>query len=188
MIAFVTTIGEPTTDLCIWSLKRNGFEVHTVSGDDSLASKLKRIYEEANHLDCDFVRVDADIIVNKNFTPENILKIEQEDYLKDAWWIQFVTFDWYKLDINHSFSYIKKQAVPYLVGVIDKFQDNIRPETECSRIYQFYNPRRFETYDKQIMGIHGYGIKDIKPVIKLKANRGQSHLYDFELTEKMNRL
>jgi hypothetical protein len=188
MIAYVTTIGEPTTDLCVWSLKRNGFDVKIIDGQDSLASKLKRIYKEANELDCDFVRVDADIIVNRNFTPEAISKIEKEDYLQNAWWLQFVTFDWYKLDTSHSMSYIKKQAVPYLNQVIDKFQDNIRPETESSRIYQFYNPRRFETYDKQIMGIHGYGIKNIKPVIKLKANRGQSDLYDFELAERLNQL
>ena len=27
MKAFVTSIGEPTTDLCVWALERQGFDV-----------------------------------------------------------------------------------------------------------------------------------------------------------------
>lgn len=185
MKAYVTSIGEPTTELCVWALERNGFEVYLLNRDDSLARKLATIYKLAEE---DFLRVDADIIVNRNMTPDNLRKIERIDYLQNAWWIQFVTFDWFKQDITHSMSYIKKEALPSLRANIGSFKDDIRPETQVSRIEELHNPRRMETYDNQIMGVHGYGIKDIKPVIKLKANRGQSHLYDFELARKLNEL
>lgn len=61
MKAYVTSIGEPTTDLCVWSLERNGFETVLIQDQTTLAEKLKRIYSEADE---DFVRIDADVIVN----------------------------------------------------------------------------------------------------------------------------
>lgn len=178
--AFITSIGEPTTDLCIWSLERNGFETELVIGDDSLSSKLEYIYNTA---DSDFVRIDSDIIVNKNFTPELLNSLD-----KNTWWWQFICFDWYKCDIAHLIAFIQEPAIKPLRNNIGRFLDNIRPETESSRIKEFYNPRRMDTYNEKIMGIHGYGIKDTKPVVKLKSQRGQSHLYDFELASELDKL
>ena len=57
MKCYVTSIGEPTTDVCVWSLKRNGFDVELLQDNSSLQNKLKRIFEKA---DDDFLRVDAD--------------------------------------------------------------------------------------------------------------------------------
>jgi hypothetical protein len=85
-------------------------------------------------------------------------------------------------------SFIRKAALLGIKRTINQFQRDLRPETRLSRIKEFYEPRRFETYDKQIMGLHGYGIKDLRPVKELKKDRLQSHLYDFELTEKLNAL
>jgi hypothetical protein len=185
MKAYVTSIGEPTTDLCKWSLERNGFEVIMLKDDSTLWAKLKRIYDIADE---DFVRVDADIIVNRNFTPGNLKTIERIDYLQQAWWIQFVAYDWYKQDICHTLSYIKKEALPVLRTNVVRFKDDLRPETQVSRVAELHNPRRMETYADQLMGIHGYGISNTKPVMKLKAERGQSHLYDFELAQRLNEL
>lgn len=180
MRAYITSIGEPTTDLCVWALKRNGFDVRVIQRSDSLAQKLQTIYENA---DDDFLRVDADIIVNRNMTPSLL-----ESLNKDIWWWQFITFDWFKQDTTYSMAYIKRQALPSLRANIGRFKDDIRPETQVSRIEELHEPRRMETYDKEIMGLHGYGIKDIKSVMKLKANRGQSSLYDFELARKLDEL
>lgn len=182
MIAYVTSIGEPTTDLCIWSLERNGFDTVLIEDKDtSLAEKLKFIYET---VDEDFLRVDADIIVNRNMTPDNL------NILKDSeiWWWQFTTFDWFKQDTNHAMAFIRKEALPALRSNISRFMDDIRPETEMSRIREFYEPRRFMTYDKDLMGLHGYGIRNMKPVMQLKAHRGQSYLYDFELAQRLYEL
>lgn len=180
MKAYVTSIGEPTTALCLWSLERNGFDVTVIEGNSTLAEKLKHIYELA---DQGFLRVDADIIVNRNMTPDKLLSFENPD----IWWWQFRTFDWYKQDLNYAMAYIKKEALPCLRANIGRFQDDIRPETQVSRIAELHNPRRMKTHD-EVMGLHGYGIKDIKPVIKLKASRGQSHLYDFDLAKRLDEL
>lgn len=182
MKAFVTSTGEPTTELCVWALKRQGFDVVLLKSDSSLAEKLKDIY---NFADDDFIRIDADIIVNKNFTIDLIDELKNDDKI---WWWQFNTFDWYKQDISNSIAFIRKEALPALRKNINNFQDNIRPETESSRIKELNKPRRMKTYTDEIIGIHGYGIKDIKPVIKLKAERGQSHLYDFELAKRLGEL
>jgi hypothetical protein len=77
MKAFVTSIGEPTTDLCVWSLERNGFEVVLLNNGSLLADKLKSIYEQATD---DFVRIDADVVVNSTFTPETALSRLEEFY------------------------------------------------------------------------------------------------------------
>lgn len=182
MKAVITSIGEPTTGLCKWALERNGFEVTVLENPSSLAQKLKAIY----NMNEDFLRVDADIIVNRNMTPRLLTELNASN--EDIWWWQFITFDWFKQDLNHSMAFITTPALPALRKNIVNFLDHIRPETEVSRVTEFYNPRRFDTYDKQIMGIHGYGIKDLKPAQRLKANRGQSHLYDFELAQKLNEL
>lgn len=182
MKAVITAFNEPTVELCKWSLERNGFEVILFQDDSSFWQKLSDIY---NAVDEDFVRIDADVIVNRNLNPELINNLSQDN---TVWWWQFTMFDWYKMDVAYGMSFIRQQALPVLRSNIGRFKDKSRPETEVSRIPELHNPRRFKTYDKQIVGLHGYGIKDIKPVIKLKANRGQSANYDFELTARMNQL
>lgn len=180
MIAFVTTIGEPTTGLCVWSLKRNGFEVHTISGDDSLASKLKRIYEEAYSLDQDFIRVDADVIPNRKLTPE--IKVDP-----DVWWGQFQCFDWYSQDImNGGIQFIRSQCLPILLSHTSEFMNEERPETYMYRLEEFGNPRRCVTIPG-IMGIHGYR-NDIERARANKIRRGQTKDYDFALAERLNEL
>jgi hypothetical protein len=178
--AFITSTGEPTTDLCIWALSRNGFEVELILDSSSLWSKLKKIYSRPED---DFLRVDADIIVNKNLTPKLLASLSDPE----IWWWQFLTFDWYKQDTTHSMSFIRKAALPFLRSNIDKFQRDLRPETRISRIPEFHDPRRMATIER-IMGVHGYGIPDLNPVRELKSRRGQSQDYDFELTDRLNRL
>lgn len=183
MKAYVTSTDEPTTILCQWALERNGFEVRLVyNPKTSLAQKLKYIYDKAED---DFLRVDADVIVNRNMTPEFLAGLGQN---KDIWWWQFLVFDWFKQDIGHQMSYTKKEAIPSLRKYIDKFMNDLRPETEMSRIKEFYEPRRFATFNGKLMGIHGYGISDIEPVKKLKELRGQTANYDFPLIERLNEL
>lgn len=187
MIAFVTTIGEKTTDTCVWSLKRNGFEVHTVSGDTTLAEKLKDIYEEALQLDIDFLRVDADVVVNNNCTPGIIESIANLNMHNDAWWLQFQTFDWFQQNVGYGgIQYIRREALPVLNENITSFMNAERPETEMTRSYGMYNPRRFESFE-MIMGIHNYK-NDIERVRAVKTRRDQLKHYDFELAERLEKI
>lgn len=175
MRAYITSIGEKTTELCKWSLERNGFEVILVEGLTTLQEKLKFIYNDTNE---DFVRVDADVIPNRNLTP---------DIKTDNWWTQFQMFEWFRQDVGWGgVQFIKKEALPALRANVDQFKWHDRPETELSRIPEFHNPRRFAS-DPTIMGVHNYK-NDIKRVSKVKANRGQSHLFDWALVERINEL
>lgn len=184
MKAYITSVGEPTTQLCDWALKRNGWNVELLfDGNTSLADKLEFIYETATE---DFLRVDADVIVNRFCTPDFIK--EQMDKQPDTWWLQFQCWGWYgQQPIYGGVQFIKIEALEALRSNIKRFKHTSRPETAISRINEFYNPRRFQSVDT-LLGIHGYGIKDLKPIIIQKANRGQSSNYDFELAKRLNEL
>lgn len=175
MKAYVTSIGEPTTDLCIWSLERQGFEVELIKGDDSLAHKLEYIY---SNTDDDFLRVDADVIVNKN--------IKLLEFPTKSWWVQPLTFDWWKQDVTYGgVQLISNKALPALRRNITAHLDAERPETDMSRLPELFNPRRFSSVDI-LVGLHGYKQSDVNRVIDTKERRGQLGLYDFELAERLN--
>lgn len=177
MKAYVSSIGESTTEICKWSLERNGFEVVLLRDKSSLAQKLKRTYELAED---DFLRVDADVIPNRHLTPQFVSS------LKDYWWYQFQVFDIYKLDVgNGGIQFIRKECLPALRTHINKFMGFDRPETQAYRLPEFNNPRRCVTYNK-IMGLHGFAQEDIERVKKQKAIRNQS--YDWELYERVEAL
>lgn len=182
MKAYVTSIGEITTDLCAWSLERNGFEVVLIKDGSLLVDKLKTIYE---HADDDFIRVDADVVVNQNMTPQ-LLKMMADD---EPWWFQFMTFGWHAQDLIHGgVQFIKKEAIPHLRREVDRFHDADRPETALSRIKEFYEPRRFVSVGAVCFGIHGFAADDVDRVIAQKKKRGQLENYDFELAEKLMEL
>lgn len=179
MKAFVTSINEPTTDLCIWSLERNGFEVVLLKRWDSLAEKLADIYSQA---DDDFVRVDADTVPNQNLT-EPALRAAADDRL---WWVQFLTYDWYKQDTTHGgVQFIKKEALPALRANIKDSLSLERPESQMYRLKEFHNPRRCD-WNPCIMGITNYK-NDMRRVREVKERRLQWD-YDWELAEKLGKL
>lgn len=185
MKAFITSIGEPTTELCKWSLERNGFDVYVISQNSttlnisSLAQKLKYIYAMA---DDDFIRVDGDVIPNKNLTLEKV----NASCPSDAWWVQYMTFDWYKQDLTHGgVQYIKKEALPILRENIGKFMESERPESQMYRLEEFHNPRKCIT-SSLLMGVHGYGQNDIERVKATKTRRMQS--YDWDLFDRIQAL
>ena len=176
MRAYVTSIGEPTTEICVWSLERSGFDVTLVKDSSSLWSKLKFIYHDTDE---DFLRIDADTIPNRNI---QILENPVE-----AWWVQYTHFEWYRQDVGYGgVQFIKKEALEALRANVDRFRDLDRPETELSRIKEFYEPRRFISSDR-IMGVHNYR-NNLKRVRGVKANRGQSSSYDWELAERLESL
>ncbi len=178
MKAFVTSIGETTTDLCVWALERQGFDVELIYNEtSSLADKLEVIYSRAND---DFIRVDADVIVARN--------IKKLSLPKDIWWVQGQCFGWYSQDvINGGVQLISKKALPILRENVAMAKRHERPETYLYRIPEFNNPRRCVSQDV-VCGIHGYKQENIDRVIATKQRRGQLDNYDFELARKLNEL
>jgi len=180
MKAYITSVGEPTTDLCMFSVERNGFEAVLIQdANTTLAQKLKQIYDQA---DDDFIRVDADVILNKHLTSKTV------DYHKtDDWWVQFKTWDWFQQDVcNGGVQFIRKEALPDLRANVDTFAESERPESQLFRLDEFHSPRRCST-SKWIVGIHGYG-NNLEQVRVVKTRRGQLDNYDFELVERLNAL
>lgn len=178
MIAYITSIGEPTVDLCRWSLQRNGFKTVLVQRDTSLADKLEEIYNVADE---DFVRVDADVIPNKNLSPNFLSK------LNGLWWYQFLTYDWFLQGTTHGgVQFVKKQALNALRANISLYKDAERPESQMYRLREFHEPRRCKTINA-IMGLHGYGQSDVNRIKEIKERRNQNN-YDWELVEKLGSL
>lgn len=181
MRAIITSIDETTTDLCEWSLNRLGFRTYIVkSQKTTLYQKLITIFDIQGIMDEDFIRVDADVIVNKN-----ILKLVEQD---DLWWYQALTFDWFKQDVTHGgVQFIRKECFPAIKGHLKEAEYMERPETYLSRLDEFHNPRVFGTYEK-ICGLHGYKQNDIERVKLTKFRRGQQDSYDWELAERIESL
>lgn len=179
MKAYVTSIGEPTTELCEWALERQGFDVVTIQNNESLGRKLKKIYELASVEEEDFVRVDADVIVNWNARYAHRFE-------NPYWWQQFMTFDMYKQDLtNGGVQLISHKILPTLLDNIDRFIDDDRPETRMWRLEAFDGERSKFHSSKTVMGIHGFGQKDLGRVRNIKDGRKYADDYDWELAYKM---
>lgn len=176
-MAYVTSIGEPTTDLCVWSLERQGFKVKLLQDKTSLWDKLVRIYDEARE---DFIRVDADVIVNRN--------VKQLIKQRELWWYQTMTYDWHKQDTTHGgIQFIRKEAQPFIREHIQEAHRLERPESYLYRLEAFHKPRKCGTFDK-ICGLNGYGQTDVGRIFDTKQRRGQLDNYDFELASKVSAL
>lgn len=177
MIAYVTSIGETTTELCVWSLERQGFEVRLIQDRSSLWDKLKRIFSEADN---DFLRVDADVVVNRNVNE----LIKQNELV----WYQAKTFGWFSQDvINGGIQFVRKEAINTVNSHINEAMFLHRPESYLYRLKEFHEPRVCGTFDK-VCGIHGYKQIDKDRVKQVKAERGQLANYDFELAERLEEL
>lgn len=179
MKAYVTSVGERTTNLCLWSLQRQGFDTELVSGNSTLGEKLQYIYETA---DDDFVRVDADVIVAKRL--DHI--VTYPPFSENVWWVQFPVFDMYKLDLsNGGIQYIKKDALDALRRGIGEFLHDDRPETRMWNLDALKRPRRCQTYKYHVAGLHGFAQKDLDRVKTTKNNRKYADTYDFEMADKL---
>lgn len=176
--AYVFSIGEKTTDLCCELMREYGFEVILFEDQTSLWEKLERFYTEAlGSGDYKFVRIDADIIPNRN-----VLKLIGEF----GAWDCAVGYDWYKQDRGSiSIHVMRREVIETCLKHIEEAKDEIRPETYLWRLPEINSLTR--TIDKYSCGLHGYGQKDHRQRIKdLKYNRGQK--YDWSLLDRIEAL
>ena len=162
-------------------MKEYGFEVVLYNDSTSLWTKLKRFYEEALASDDDyFVRIDADIIPNKNVQE---IPTNTPNY---PLWRCSSGYDWYKQDRGSiSVHYMNRLAIEKCLKYIDEAKTEIRPET-----YVWRKPdiNMYTGIDWTLnRGIHGYGQSDHRDRIRaLKHARNQN--YDWKLIEKIEAL
>lgn len=174
MKAFITSINEPTTELCRWQLERYGFQTVLIQDARSLGEKLEDIYNQA---DADFIRVDADVIVNSNIKIVHSLP-------RNFRWVQFKTFDMYKLDLtNGGVQWISKEIIFTLRANISQFKHDNRPESRMFRLDEFNQRQNFITAGT-VAGIHGFGQKDWQRVKDTKDQR-KDQAYDWEIVKRM---
>jgi len=178
MKVYITSIGESTTGLCKWSLERQGFQVIVLNDPSSLWDKLNRIFSDTDEED--ILRVDADVIVNKN-----IKELVQQNKLL---WYQSLTYDWFKQDITHGgIQFIRKETISIIRKHINEAIRMDRPESYLFRLEEFHNPRVCGTFEK-VCGLNGYKQFDKQRVKDVKERRGQMDNYDFELAERIEQL
>lgn len=182
MKAFVFSIGERTTNLCIEQMEEMGFEVVLFQDrTTSLWEKLKKFYQ--SFLESGYetaVRIDADIIPNKN-----VLKLIA---IKDqCLWHSAVGWDWYSQNRQSiSIHHLKREAAEICLDNIELAKNKPRPETFLWRLQEFHHPRVCHNVDLSC-GLHGYGQKNQRERIKnLKHLRGQD--YDWQLVDKIEAL
>ena len=173
--AYVFSIGEPTTKLCIEALNNQGVEVVLYQDGSRFTEKYKRMLDEAT--DDVFLRVDADIIVNHRV----------KEYLSQAKdWSCAYGWVWWQQDLQPiSVMHYTREVIDIIKAhVHDKvFLHTARPEQYMwslpelkDKIHKVYVP----------VGIKGYGVRNLKPVKERKANRGQT--YNWRWVEKINEL
>lgn len=178
MKAFVFSIGEKTTELCCELLKEYGFEVIVYKDQTSLWEKLKRFYLESLETDEEwFMRVDADIIPNRNTI----------ELAKSAsGWTCASGFDWYSQNRQAiSIHVMHREIIEKCLRYIDEAENQVRPETYLWRKDEINGYTSIE--DRFNCGLHGFGQKDQRDRIKnLKHIRNQS--YDWDLLDRIEAL
>lgn len=177
MKCYVFSIGEKTTDLCVELMQEYGFEVILYQDQTSLWSKLKRFYTEAlESQDDEFMRIDADIIPNRN-----VLKLGGLNY-----WECASGFDWYSQDRKAiSIHVMHRNIIEQCLAHIEAAKNEIRPETYLWRLPDINKHTHIR--DLFNSGIHGYGQSDHRERIKeLKHNRNQP--YDWDLLDRIEAL
>lgn len=177
MKAYVTSVGERTTDLCCEQLERYGFDVVLMDKKESWIDKYSMFIKVANE-DC--VRVDADVIPNDN------VKLVGKD-IGDAIMVQYKYFDFYKNNVSVGCPvFYKKEALSGIMSSLKKIHPS-RPEATAWRLPNIVE--RTMTSDL-IVGMHGFG-SDKNTIERAKRNkiaRGQIKDYDFDLAYKIAEL
>lgn len=181
MKAYVFSIGERTTDLCCELMRKYGFEVVLYKDKSSLWDKMKRFYQEALDSGDDyFLRVDADIIPNRNV--QEIPK----DHIGYPMWVCSVGYNWYMQDRGPiSIHYMNRLAIEQCFKHIEEAKDKNRPESHLWRIPDINPYTRNEWTINR--GLHGYGQQDQRDRVKaLKQSRDQQ--YDWDLIDRIESL
>ena len=178
MIAYVTTIGEQTTDLCVWQLQRLEFEVVVIDGMEPWVLKYRRFITAAKAYGGPCIRIDADVIVNADFVVE-LSRMPGSSYIMAQW----QEYCLYKNGLTHASPvWYAHEALEIIHSNLENL-DPIRPETSAWRLPEINEQTK--TWDG-IVGFHGF-FQDQAAIARAKHNkqmRGQEG-YDWELVERI---
>jgi len=172
--AYVFSIGEPTTDLCLEALNRNGIDAVLYQSPSSFAEKYKTLMTTAKP---PFLRVDADIIVNHRV----------QEYLEKALdWSCPYGWVWWQQDLQPiSVMYYSEKVVelikPHLNDEV--FNTAVRPEQYMWSLPEMQGKNHKINIP---VGLKGYGVRELEPVVSRKNARGQS--YDWGWIVELNNL
>lgn len=174
MKAYLTTIGEKTTDICKSQLKRFGYDVVLMDKKIQWIDKYLEFIDIAKE-DC--IRIDGDVIPNKNI--EQIPKLS-----KGKLFVTFIGYDFYRNDTGcTSPVYYSKEVLKFLKNNKDKI-NSARPEASALRIPEI-NKDAYKI--NLIIGMHGFfqDKETFERGIQNKRSRGQEKDYDLELALKI---
>ena len=106
---------------------------------------------------------------------------------EEIWWACGRAFCFLKMEtIDTAPQIIARPALLSALANLDRFKNESRPETELTRIPEFFDPRRFEAIDI-FVGVHGYkqSQDDIDRVIEQKKTRKQFQKWDHDFINKL---
>lgn len=157
-------------------MSKYGFEVVLFQDKTTLWDKLKRFYTEALAIGEPALRIDADVIPNKNV----------KHFTNMFGWTCAWGWDWYKQDQGTISIHLMNQTTMQLaLNRIEEAKNEVRPETYLWRCPEINGMTGNDNSD--MYGMHGYGQADQRGRIKhLKHLRNQE--YDWELVEKIEAL
>lgn len=177
MKAYVTSIGEKTTQICCEQLERYGFEVVLLDQIEPWIDKYKRFIEIAEG-PC--LRIDADVVVNSNILPFYNSCIKSNVVLSDC-----QVYDFYKNGLSYAgVVFYSQEAIDIIKQNLSKIKVT-RPERSMTTLLG--DKKQSSDW---LVGMHGF-FQDADTFGRAKVNkktRGQLEEYDFKLAGKLMKL
>lgn len=185
MKAYLCTVGEKTTAICKEQLERYGFTVVVLDEKEPWHDKYLRFLTLALSNGEDCLRIDGDIIPNKNIS---IAHEWRDNISSNALMIQFSYYDFYRNDVHPGNPIL---YTPESIDIILRNWGEIktdRPETHASRLKEINH--RMVTWEDDLVGLHGFfqDFETMRRAQKNKVARGQIDEYDFQLAYKLANL
>lgn len=186
MKAYLTSIGEATTQICKDQLERFGFEVVLLDGKEPWIDKYRKFIEIGSEAYENCIRIDADVIPNAGIKAvfddipywENILS--NGPVLMAQW----NCYDFYRNGVGVcSPVYYSKEALLIIREDWSEL-DKRRPEATAWRIKRI---NEYTQTGNAIVGMHGF-FQDkghLDRHLENKIERKQMEEYDFDLAQRL---
>lgn len=178
MIAYVTSIGEKTTQICIDQLQRYGFTVVSLSDDEPWLDKYKEFIRLAAKSGLPCIRVDADVVPNENIREAAHVKLTGRNVM-----CQFKVYGLYRNGFIPSVVYYSPEAIKEIADDIDEL-DPRRPETSASRLKHLKG--RLQESDL-VVGMASFfqDYKHFNRSLRHAIDRGTVDKKDYDLAAKL---